>query len=219
VCSSDLAVRLYGPHPAPGERIGCTAWIRSVTATQMRADAVLTGPDGQPWAVIDGWATRRFATDEAVWRQKFRPETESLAEPGPGGCLVRERWPDAGSRELIMRRYLNAAERTWYGRRDPRVRRQLLLAVVAAKDAARHWHWEGGGGPLFPTELAVDDDPDPVTSGGHGQAPRPGPFRLTVRGPFPDAVRVTVTPAGDAAVTAQIETVLQASTGKEADDR
>jgi acyl transferase domain-containing protein len=161
------AVRLYGPQPPVGSRLGCTAWIREVTSTEMRADAELCGPGGRVWCRIESWTTRRFATDDAIWRVKFHPERATLSQPCPGGWVVLwERWPDGASRELMMRSYLNAAERGHYERLDPRRQRQWLLRCLAVKDAVRHWLWDRGAGPIYPAEITVlDPDGEPRVRG------------------------------------------------------
>ncbi|MBO0822191.1 MAG: polyketide synthase dehydratase domain-containing protein, partial [Nocardiopsaceae bacterium] len=152
------AVRLYGPQPPTGQPLSCTAWIREVTATEMRADAELRGPEGRVWCRIEGWSTRRFATDAASWHMKNHPGTAGLSVPGPGGwSVVHEGWPDTASRELMMRRYLNAAERADYDRRNPLQQRRWLLGRIAAKDAVRRFLWDRGAGPLYPCELTVTE--------------------------------------------------------------
>jgi len=155
------AVRLYGPQPSTGQLLDCAWRIREVTGTEMRADAELRTPDGRVWCRIEGWTTRRFTTDDAIWRVKFHPEINVLAETVPGGWnVVRERWPDTASRELIVRRYLNTAERAEYGRLNPLQQRRWLLGRVAIKDAVRRWLWDRGAGAIYPAELTVADGPE-----------------------------------------------------------
>jgi acyl transferase domain-containing protein len=164
------AVRLYGPQPPAGRRLGCTGWIREVTSTEMRADAELLGPDGRVWCRMEEWTTRRFATDDVTWRVKFHPERATLSQPHQGGWAVLwERWPDGASRELMMRSYLNAGEREHYERLDPRRQRQWLLRCLAVKDVVRHWLWDRGAGEIYPAEMTVSD-PD-------GEPRVRGPFR------------------------------------------
>jgi acyl transferase domain-containing protein len=163
------AVRLYGPPPPIGSRLRCTAWIREVTDSEMRADAELRAGGGQVWCGIEGWTTRRFASDDAIWRVKLRPEHNTLSRPCPGGWnVVWERWPDTASREMMMRRYLNAAERSGYERLNALQQRRWLLGRIVVKDSVRRWLWDRGAGPIYPAEITVDD------SGGE----------LRVRGPF-----------------------------------
>ncbi|WP_206731353.1 4'-phosphopantetheinyl transferase family protein, partial [Streptomyces sp. C] len=76
-----------------------------------------------------------------------------------GWCLARRRWSDPASQELVMRRYLGAAERAAYERLSPRARGPWLLGRIAAKDALRQLLWDGGAGPVFPAEVPVGNDP------------------------------------------------------------
>jgi hypothetical protein len=150
------SVEFHGPPPTGPVR--CTAWIREVTATEMRADAELWS-DGVLWCRITGWTTRRFTTDDRIWRVKLRPGTETLARPEEGGWVtVVENWQDSATRDLIMRRYLCATERDHYERLDVRAQRRWLLRVIAVKDAAREWLWHRGAGSIHPAELAVTAD-------------------------------------------------------------
>lgn len=150
------AVRRYGPPPPAGQPLGCTVRIRQITDTEMRADAELHADDGRVWCRIEGWVTRRFATDEVIWRVKMDPGNNTLSQLAPGGwCVLRERWPDTASREMIMRRHLNAAERAEYERLNPRQQRRWLLGRIAVKDAVRRELWERGAGPVYPVEVAV----------------------------------------------------------------
>ncbi|GAA2583404.1 beta-ketoacyl synthase N-terminal-like domain-containing protein [Actinomadura fulvescens] len=150
-------VRLYGPHPRPGRRLAARARAGSVEAGLVRGDVELQEADGdRVWARLEGWTYRRFAADERVWPMKFTPETHAIGEPWPGGwCLVRRRWTDAASRELVMRRYLTAAERAEYAGLPGRERQDWLLGRMAVKDAVRHALWARGAGPIFPAEVAV----------------------------------------------------------------
>ncbi|TCO53689.1 type I polyketide synthase [Actinocrispum wychmicini] len=157
------AVRYHGPTPEVGQRIQCTSWITEVTAEHMRADAELRTSDGTLWCRIEGWTTRRFTTDDRIWQVKLRAERNTLAEPQPGGwVMVTEKWADSATRELMMRRYLTAAERDQYRRLDLRTQRQWLVGRVAVKDAVRTWLWDRGAGPIFPAELTVIDEGDGV---------------------------------------------------------
>ncbi|WP_406277020.1 polyketide synthase dehydratase domain-containing protein [Streptomyces sp. NBC_00191] len=152
-------VSLYGPAPRDGALVRATARIRSVRPDSVLGDVELTAADGTVWARLEGWTYRRFAADERVWPMKFTPEICGIGEPQPGGwCLARRRWTDPASQELVMRRYLGAAERAAYEQRPPRARAPWLLGRIAAKDAVRHLLWDGGAGPLFPVEVQVGND-------------------------------------------------------------
>jgi acyl transferase domain-containing protein/phosphopantetheinyl transferase len=178
-------VRYYGAPPGPGERVRCAVRIRSVSATKVVADLELRRADGRLWARIDRWRDRRFNTDEVTWPVFLLPERHRIAQRQPGGWfLVRDRWPDPATRELIMRRYLSAAERAEYQRRTPRGAQQWLLGRIAVKDAVRQWLWDEGAGPMFPIEITVGND----ASG-----------RPRVAGPFADAPEVSLAHTGSLA--------------------
>ncbi|MCF2530954.1 polyketide synthase dehydratase domain-containing protein [Yinghuangia sp. KLBMP8922] len=153
-------VRLYGPPPRNGDRLLATARIRHVTATTVRGDVELCDArDGMVRARLLGWTYRRFAADERVWPMKFTPHTTGVGEPQPEGwVLVRTRWPDAASQELVMRRYLGAAERAEFATRPPRTRSGWLLGRIAVKDAVRRALWARGEGPIYPAEVRVAND-------------------------------------------------------------
>ncbi|MGZ3146219.1 beta-ketoacyl synthase N-terminal-like domain-containing protein [Lentzea chajnantorensis] len=143
--------------PAPTGDVRCTARIREVTAQTMVADAELTAA-GALWCRITGWTTRRFTTDDRIWRVKLRPGTEMLSTPDGGWLRVTENWSDSATRDLIMRRYLNSAERAHYAGLDVPAQRDWLLRVIAVKDAVRSWLWNRGAGPVHPAELTVSAD-------------------------------------------------------------
>lgn len=171
-------IRFSGPPPAPYELLEATARIREVRDVTVRGDIELLRADGRVWARIDGWTYRRFGADERVWPMKFTPEVCGIGEPRPEGwCLARRRWTDPASQELVMRRYLGAAERTAYERLAPRARAPWLLGRIAAKDALRHLLWDGGAGPVFPAEVPIGNDPAgrPVAGGALA-----GGIRLTI---------------------------------------
>ncbi|MEV8021338.1 beta-ketoacyl synthase N-terminal-like domain-containing protein [Streptomyces sp. NPDC086554] len=152
-------VRLYGPAPRDGALVRATARIRAVRQGSVLGDVELTHGDGTVLARLEGWTYRRFAADERVWPMKFTPEICGIGEPQPGGwCLARRRWTDPASQELVMRRYLGAAERAAYEQRPPRARAAWLLGRIAAKDAIRGLLWERDAGPVFPAEVPVGND-------------------------------------------------------------
>jgi len=180
------SIRLYGPQPPAGHRVACVARIRSVTETAMRADASLATEDGRPWCRITGWATHRFATDEAFWQMKLTPEVAGVGEAQRGGwCLARERWPGTAAREFVMRRYLNASERAEFEALALRRQRLWLAGRIAAKDAVRRWLWDRGHGPIFPVEVTVTND---------------AVGRPLVRGPFGAPLSVSIAHSGEVGV-------------------
>jgi hypothetical protein len=198
------AVRRYGPQPPAGQPLDCTVRIRQVTETEMRADAELCTAGGQLWCRIEGWVTRRFATDDAIWKVKMDPGNNTLSWAAPGGWnVLRERWPDPASREMIMRRHLNAAERAEYGRITPLQQRRWLLGRIAVKDAVRRVLWERGAGPIYPCELTVSDTSDGVRVRGPFQAP---PVSLALTPPGAPGVPCAVAAAGRPGADFSIET-------------
>ncbi|WP_323139135.1 polyketide synthase [Streptomyces platensis] len=163
-------VRLFGPPPRAGALLAATARICEVRAGSVRGEVELCGADGRVWARLEGWTYRRFGADERVWPMKFTPEVCGIGEPRPGGwCLARRRWSDPASQELVMRRYLGAAERARYDGCAPRARAPWLLGRIAAKDAVRELLWESGAGPVFPAEIQIGSD-------GHGRPRAEGPL-------------------------------------------
>src|SRR5262249_39140275 len=60
-------IELFGPAPAPGERLDCTVRVRRHDARAVVADMTL-GRAGRAWCRITGWEDRRFTTDERVWK-------------------------------------------------------------------------------------------------------------------------------------------------------
>ncbi|MFI5669470.1 beta-ketoacyl synthase N-terminal-like domain-containing protein [Streptomyces sp. NPDC051704] len=171
-------IRFYGPPPPPHALVTAVARIRDVRDVTVRGDLELFHPNGVLWARIEGWTYRRFGADERVWPMKFTPEVCGIGEPQPAGwCLARRRWTDPASQELVMRRYLGAAERTAYERLAPRARAPWLLGRIAAKDALRQLLWDGGAGPVFPVEVPVGNDPAgrPVPEGALARG-----FRLSI---------------------------------------
>ncbi|WP_067485194.1 type I polyketide synthase [Actinomadura hibisca] len=171
-------VTWYAPPPPVGARLEATVRNRAVTGASVKCDLEMVGADGRLWGRIEGWTTHRFYTDEPLWRMRFTPEVSGVGEPQPGGwTLARKRWDGASSRDLLMRQYLNAAERTAYQGLAPRAQGPWLLGRIAVKDAVRHWLWDRGHGPLFPAELTVSND----------AAGRP-----EVTGPFKEPVAVSI---------------------------
>jgi phosphopantetheinyl transferase len=151
-------IRFFAPTPSPGARVDAAVRVREVDPASVRAELELVR-DGRVLARIDGWEDRRFDSDEVVWPLLVWPERNTLASAEPGGWfLAQERWRSSASRELMMRRYLDEAEREDYAGRNPRAQRLFLLGRIAAKDAVRRWLWDHGAGPLWPIEVTVAND-------------------------------------------------------------
>ncbi|GAA2834948.1 type I polyketide synthase [Crossiella cryophila] len=148
-------IRFFGPEPEPGTPLDCLVKITQLDETFFGGAMQLVHA-GQVWCEIDTWIDRRFASNENTKKMERFPEHSRLSERRDAGFLVVwERWPDVASRDLMMRIYLNAAERAEYDTTSPRVRRQWLLGRMAIKDAVRQHLWDDGAGPMFPVELTV----------------------------------------------------------------
>lgn len=165
-------LRFFGPRPGPDAMLECLVRITEVTDSALTADMQLVH-DGRVWADMTGWADRRFDTDPGIRKVDRYPGTFTLSAVRPGGwTLVRERWPDLATRELIMRNVLGGAERETYAALPPKRRRAWLLGRIAAKDAVRQVLWAEEEGEIYPAELAIDTDRAgrPVVRGVHGRA-------------------------------------------------
>jgi acyl transferase domain-containing protein len=161
--SGIAGIRFFGPQPPAGQPLAVTGRIRKLTSTEMRADAEIRSADGAVWCQIDGWAVRRFATDPVILDAKRDPARYGLAvQAADGWTVAHERWQDMASRELVVRLYLNAAERAEYERVPPPGQRRWLLSRIAVKDAVRRSLWERGAGPVFPAELTVTETGDGI---------------------------------------------------------
>ena len=132
----------------------------------LRADLELT-VDDRVWCRITGWEDRRFATDALVFEALLWPERSCMSVERRRLHADDERWTDAATRDVVMRRYLGRAERAEYDQHHPLGQRQFLLGRIAVKDAVRRWLWAQGHGPLFPAEIVVANEPSgrPIARG------------------------------------------------------
>ncbi|WP_165485339.1 4'-phosphopantetheinyl transferase superfamily protein, partial [Protofrankia symbiont of Coriaria ruscifolia] len=152
-------VRFFGPHPAVGERLTCTVWVRDVRDRAVTADLEVRAADGTVWARIEGWTDRRFSQDEVMWAMLLRPARNAIAERAGGGWVfAREHWADTASRELVARYHLDAGERAFLAAKNPKAAREWLLGRIAAKDAVRHWLWDGGATDVWGIEVGVSNE-------------------------------------------------------------
>jgi acyl transferase domain-containing protein/phosphopantetheinyl transferase len=151
-------ITFYRPRPAVGRRVRCQAEVTAIEKDRVVADLSLADADGV-WARIEGWVERRFDTTNPVFEVIRSPQDHVIAQiTRHGWAWADETWLDPASREMIMRRYLNTAEREAYGRRNPRAQRASLVGRVALKDLLRHQQWRMGAGPIFPAEVTITND-------------------------------------------------------------
>ncbi len=179
-------IEFFGPPLPPGTMVDTTVRIVDLDARTVRADLEL-GVHDRVAVRITGWVDRRFDSDADLWLMLRQPEHHLLATPIDAGYVaVEERWRDSASRELMARRYLDAAERAEYQALNPQAQRLWLLGRIAAKDAVRHALWSGGNGALFPIEVPLVSQADgPVVSPADGPvvSPADGPVVSPADGP------------------------------------
>jgi phosphopantetheinyl transferase (holo-ACP synthase) len=148
----------FAPAPPNGTPVPCRVRILELGEREVRADLELLH-EGTVLVRIANWLDRRFDSDDVIQEAVRWPERSSLSTRlTPDVCVVEEGWPDSATRELMMRRYLNANERAAYEALNPRAQRHSLLGRVAVKDAVRHHAWDRNHGPIFPGELSVTND-------------------------------------------------------------
>jgi acyl transferase domain-containing protein/phosphopantetheinyl transferase (holo-ACP synthase) len=184
-------ISFYGPHPEPGTMVRCVVNAGEIGEVAVRADLELT-VDGAVWCTIEGWEDRRFQSDDRLFALLRKPADRTLAEPQPGGwVIVHEGWPDSASRDVVMRRFLGAAERLDYDARNPNVQRTWLLGRIAAKDAVRALLFERGHDRTFPVEVQIRNDPD-----GRPLATAPGDLDVRISLAHTDGLAVAIAAVG-----------------------
>jgi phosphopantetheinyl transferase len=161
----------FGPPPAIGERLACTARIRNVDEKTVSADISIER-DGRVWVTAEGWDLRRFDTDAKFWAIIRRGQLNLLADIRPEGfSFFEDRYVAAFTRDQLLRRFLGEAEREALAALPPRAQRPRLAGRVAAKDALRDLLLRAGSEPLFPAEIVIDNDASgrPLVRSGTGR--------------------------------------------------
>jgi phosphopantetheinyl transferase len=149
---------LYGPHPEPGERLGCTVRFTEITDTDARGDIEMVAGD-RMWARMERFSDHRFeTTDASFWFMLYSEICTIAEERDEGTWVLTEPWRTAAMRELVMRRYLSGPERAEYEAMTPKAARSWLIGRIAAKDAVRRWLWKRGHGPIWPIEVTLTND-------------------------------------------------------------
>ena len=170
-------VRFFGPEPAVGTTADVDVTITASDDDSVNAQMTISAGD-RVWAAIEGWRDYRFETDDTLWAMHRFPEYHGISDAQPAGWfLTRERWQRPASRDVFMHHYLTSGERERYAAMNPLAQREWLLGRMAAKDAVRHWLWSRGAGPLFPSEIVLDNGAsgEPVARG-----PWDGPLHLSL---------------------------------------
>ncbi len=148
----------FGPPPAVGERLGCTARVRTLADKNVTADLTVSRGE-RVWVAAEGWDLRRFDTDPKFWAIIRQGQHNLLAETRPEGfTFFEDRYVAAFTRDQLMRRFLGESERERLARLAPRAQRPWLAGRVAAKDAVRALLLRAGVEPLFPAEITIAND-------------------------------------------------------------
>ena len=115
-------VELYGPEPAPGERVDASIRVVALARETVAADGELRA-GGKTVVRVRGWKDRRVLPDARAvpaFRAPHRA-THGVRQPG-GWTLVADRWPDLAGRDLVTGSYLGAVEREALDAATPRAR-------------------------------------------------------------------------------------------------
>ena len=151
-------IRFHRRKPELGTAVSCHVAITRVDANVVEGDFHLSSDDG-PWATVEGWQSRRFATPGRFFEVLRRPQHEALCEvPQPGLAIVRDIYNAATTRDYLVRRYLRPEERTYFAALGPSERRTWLNLQIAIKDATRSRSWQRDPRPIFPAEVIVAAD-------------------------------------------------------------
>ncbi|MFO1398994.1 MAG: beta-ketoacyl synthase N-terminal-like domain-containing protein [Burkholderiales bacterium] len=184
-------IDFFGPEPAPGTRVQCTAWIRHVGRHDVRADLELREGE-RVHARVTGWEDWRFQTGGGMFEVMRQPGAVLLARAEAEGYVtVSDPGWSSASLEFLARRFLNREEIAAAGGvREAQRRTEWLLGRIAAKDALRRLVLDAGEGPLYPVEITIESD----------AAGRP-----VARGPYARDLRVSLAHKGALAVAIAAE--------------
>jgi len=184
---------LYGPPPATGQALACTARVAVLDEQRIRSDIHLVGPDGALWAAIAGWEDRRFDLPTSFYRLILDPQRAEVSQEWrepiarlPVGLTVACRRllvPLAEDQEFWQRVwagcFLGPEERAYLQRlRGPAARRLAWLAGRAvAKEAVRQVWRAVSGEDLAPAAIVIlpDERGRPLVRGPVWESGRPAP--------------------------------------------
>jgi len=139
-------IAFHGDEPAPGTRVRLGENPgASITDRGYEFDAQLTRDGvvfrGDQW--LAGTPLRQHSETDPAYRMPQR-NLPFRAQQG-GWHLTPERWPGLASRDLYLRKYLNARTAEYSDcRPDPAA---LAARRIAVKDAVRDWLWGMAGMP------------------------------------------------------------------------
>ena len=163
-------VTFYGPQPTPGTAFDCLVRIRTITDSELVADAQLS-IGGRVWAQIDGATDRRFDSHPIAKACERFPERYPMSQRRPEGwAVVFDAWTDLVTRGMAVRSILGADAAVEYDRMAAAKKKAWMLGRIAAKDAVRFRQWDAGHTDVYPVELTIRNLP----SGQPFVALRPG---------------------------------------------
>ena len=153
-------IRFFASDPLPGDICRAAVRVNLLDALNCVTTHQLRNAQGKVAIAIDGWRTRRYQMDKALWvaSRKLSHFEASQVVP-PNVALFEDVYDTAILRDYLARRYLTTSERTVYDGLSPRRRRQWLAGRVAAKDAVRAWlRRHRGIESIYPQELCIVND-------------------------------------------------------------
>ncbi len=167
------ALDLYGPPPAQGEKLACSAAIRLEGDQLVSSDIDVLDADGHCWMRLTGWADKRFDVPERFAPLARPAALTPLSTPWPGPLSAHRDGPVA-CRLLDARMPADRAlwKPVWasrvLGRRERRLfdaltlpeNRQLewLAARTAAKECVAELLRDAYGLELLPAEIEILPD-------------------------------------------------------------
>jgi phosphopantetheinyl transferase (holo-ACP synthase) len=152
-------VTFYGPRPAPGTAFDCLVRIRTITDSELVADAQLS-IGGRVWAQIDGATDRRFDSHPIAKACERFPERYPMSQRQPEGwSVVFDAWTDLVTRGMAVRSILGADAAVEYDRMAAAKKKPWMLGRIAAKDAVRFRQWDAGHTDVYPVELTIRNLP------------------------------------------------------------
>lgn len=158
-------VSFYENAPAVGRELDCQTWLRHLDATSAVTDIELTDKQGRVLVSIEGWETRRYDMDKTFVRNMMRIDTALMSEVDEAGfALFEDVVSSAVGRDDLKKRFLTQDEIAVHDGLAPRRKRSWLAGRIAAKDAVRHYLWEGQlsqgkqSRSIFPKELQITNN-------------------------------------------------------------
>lgn len=164
-------ISIHGDPPPTGTLIDCL--VHSLTSDKHSIHANIHASVGAAaWLTIEQWTDHRFSLDSKLQSSTYFPERHPVsAMSDHGWSWTSERWPDAGSRELLSHYQLARIERDHYAALTTYRQRQWLLGRIVAKDAVRDLLWKSGERDVYPAEVIITNDEKGAAfaKGNHGR--------------------------------------------------